>query len=232
MAYRLRYGQYFLWACICSVLSGSVPQFPVEDGTTDSLLDLEDAANLHESPYLRREYPTHQMLQAQVCTPTLTPDTRQSVSLTVNGVSRSALVYAPPAQALRTPLPLVLNFHGNPCSPEDQAEYTQMDELARLKGFYVVYPRGLKQAFNAGGCCAGATADDLAFAKELVRYMVAQGCIDTGKVAAAGWSNGGYMAYYLACRAPEVFGYIISVGGLIGIDPQGTFGPGRPHHRR
>jgi poly(3-hydroxybutyrate) depolymerase len=78
------------------------------------------------------------------------------ISLVVGGISRTALVYEP-TLATNSGLALALNFHGNPSYATTQADYTEMDTTAESNGFYVVYPQGLREAFNAGGCCAGST---------------------------------------------------------------------------
>jgi polyhydroxybutyrate depolymerase len=162
---------------------------------------------------------------------TLKPGQRQWISLKVGSVTRSALVYAPSSSSVTDTakaLPLVLNFHGNPSDAEAQADYTEMDASAQRHGFYVVYPQGIDEAFNAGGCCADATADDVGFARALVKYMSDNACVDSKRVFATGWSNGGYMAYYLACLASDIFAAIAPVGGLIGIDPATECSPQFP----
>jgi polyhydroxybutyrate depolymerase len=47
--------------------------------------------------------------------------------------------------------------------------------------------------------------DDVAFAKALVAQVQTTACIDPKRVYAVGVSMGGGMAYYLACRAADVF---------------------------
>ena len=101
-------------------------------------------------------------------------------------------MYTPSTATAEDALPLILNFHGNPSDAETHADYTNMDLTAENYGFYVVYPEGLNEAFNAGGCCADATADDLGFARDLVAYIAAHACIDLDRVYATGFSNGGY----------------------------------------
>jgi polyhydroxybutyrate depolymerase len=56
-------------------------------------------------------------------------------------------------------------------------------------------------------CCV-ADVDDVAFAKALVTQVQRVACIDPKRVYAVGVSMGGGMAYYLACRAADVFAAI------------------------
>mmetsp|Transcript_119585 Transcript_119585/g.381582 ORF Transcript_119585/g.381582 Transcript_119585/m.381582 type:complete len:188 (-) Transcript_119585:284-847(-) len=102
------------------------------------------------------------------------------------------------------------------------ADFTEMDKTAAAHKFCIVYPEGINKSFNAGGCCASNTEDDLGFARELVHYMQDNERVDNSKVFAMGWSNGGYMAYYLGCRAADLLSAIVVVGGLAGVDPSGS----------
>lgn len=152
---------------------------------------------------------------------------RELLSLTVGGVGRTGLIYSPsiarhsPSSNSSAAMALILNFHGDPSDAETQADYTEMDVLAEAEGFYVVYPQGIGDHFNAGDCCTGASADDLGFSRQIVDFVGDEACIDLDRVFATGYSNGGYMAYYLACRASDYFKAIASVGGLIAVDPYG-----------
>jgi len=147
---------------------------------------------------------------------------------TTDGVERSARVCAPSKGFFSPddPLPLVFNFHGNPSTANLQETYTEMHVTGEKFDFYTVYPQGLQYgsdpdnfAHNAGGCCGNATANDLQFTRDLLDDVGYWACIDLDKVFATGWSNGGYMAYYLACRASDMIKAIAPVGGLIGVDP-------------
>lgn len=90
----------------------------------------------------------------------------------------------------------------------------------KKKKFIVVFPQGIDNAFNAGGCCADThNLDDEQFARAIVENVARENCVDLDQVFATGWSNGAYMSFYLACRASDIFSAIAPVGGLIGIDP-------------
>jgi len=149
------------------------------------------------------------------------------INIVVDGVSRSFLLYVP-SSAGSSPKALVLNFHGNPSDAATQQAYTQMDTTAEKHGFFVAYPDGINTAFNAGACCAGATADDLAFSRKVVDEVASKACINLDQVFATGWSNGAYMAYFLACKAADMVSAIAPVGGLIGVDPVNDCTPSRP----
>jgi polyhydroxybutyrate depolymerase len=78
-----------------------------------------------------------------------------------------------------------------------------------------VLPAGYRRSWNAGGCCAAARAahvDDVTFLTSVVRQVLAETPdADRRRVFLAGLSNGGRMAYRLACRRPTLFAAVAVV---------------------
>ncbi|GAA4249990.1 extracellular catalytic domain type 1 short-chain-length polyhydroxyalkanoate depolymerase [Dactylosporangium darangshiense] len=103
------------------------------------------------------------------------------------------------------PRPLVMMLHGGFGTGEQAEGYYGWDALADAEGFAVVYPDGLDRAWNVGGSCCGvpgrAGVDDVAFLRAVVEQMddIVPGGVDPSRVYATGISNGGLMAYRLAC---------------------------------
>ncbi len=115
------------------------------------------------------------------------------------------------------PLPLVLNFHGLFEPPKLQQLVTGMDAEAGKRGMIVVYPEGVGLSWNAGSCCGRARAeqiDDVRYARDLVRELYRELCIDRNRVYATGLSNGALMSYRLACEASDVFAAVAPVAGV------------------
>src|SRR6266513_1958425 len=115
------------------------------------------------------------------------------------------------------PLPLVLNFHGLAEPPKLQQLLTGMDAEARKRGMIVAYPEGVGLSWNAGSCCGRAQAeqiDDVRFARDLVRELSRELCIDRNRVYATGMSNGALMSYRLACDASDMFAAVAPVAGV------------------
>jgi polyhydroxybutyrate depolymerase len=82
--------------------------------------------------------------------------------------------------------------------------------LPKLSGPDVlIYPAGLGESWNAGGCCWYAHAhhiDDVAFIAAVVHQVLAIDPTASGsRVYAVGFSNGGRMTYRLACDLPGTF---------------------------
>lgn len=154
--------------------------------------------------------------------------TMENITISVDDWDRNFLLYLPSSYDNNEPLPLVLNFHGTPSNAEAQYYYTEMDRSAEENGFIVVFPNGVEEGFNAGDCCVDHNLDDEAFSRAIVDWVGNEACVDLDQVFATGWSNGGYMAYYLACKASDVFTAIAPVGALIAVDPDEDCSPSNP----
>jgi polyhydroxybutyrate depolymerase len=124
-----------------------------------------------------------------------------------------------------TPAPLLVSMHGGGGNMEYQADdgyYGQISSSER-EGFIAVFPNGTSQfksgkfaTWNAGNCCGSArddNVDDVGFIRQVVANIGAQMNIDRKRVYATGMSNGGLMAYRLACEAADVFKAIAPVAG-------------------
>lgn len=129
----------------------------------------------------------------------------QEFTLTSGGVQRTYRVHTPtglPAQA-----PLVVMLHGGGGSGAVAEQYYGWDQEADREGFVVAYPDGLGDAVPAwnteGGCCgypAREDIDDVGFIQDMVAAIGSRTPLDPRRIYAAGISNGGMMAYTLACR--------------------------------
>jgi polyhydroxybutyrate depolymerase len=114
------------------------------------------------------------------------------------------------------PVPLVVNMHGLNNNPALQAQFSQMNPVADANGFVVVYPAGLNASFNAGNCCGTSSAtavDDVDFVRAVVADAESKICIDPKRVYETGFSNGGMMAYELACNAADLFAAVAPTEG-------------------
>ena len=78
----------------------------------------------------------------------------------------------------------------------------------------MIWPDGIGNSWNAGRCCRTALEqkiDDVAFAKAIVTTLAKDACIDAKRVYATGCSNGGGMAFKVACDAADVFAAVAPV---------------------
>ena len=122
--------------------------------------------------------------------------------ISVGGVTRSYIVYRP--VALPAAAPLVVMLHGGFGSASQAEKSYHWDSEADAGHFLVAYPDGLNRAWNAGGGCCGVPgrtgADDIGFITAMVSAIEHAVPVDAGRVYATGISNGGIMAYDLACH--------------------------------
>ncbi|MBS2019050.1 MAG: hydrolase [Deltaproteobacteria bacterium] len=146
----------------------------------------------------------------------------RTVEITVGTTKRSFDLHVPAKYDPTKATPLVLLFHGYTMNAKSIAEASKFSATADARGMIVAYPSGLNLGFNAGDCCGGSVAakvDDVGFAREIVASIGKDYCVDTKRVFSTGFSNGGFMSYYLACEMSETFAAVASVAGTLGVSP-------------
>jgi polyhydroxybutyrate depolymerase len=130
----------------------------------------------------------------------------------VGGTERALRLYRP--ADLPDLAALVVKLHGGFGSARQAESAYGWNALAEREGFAVAYPDGLDRAWNAGGGCCGRSArtgvDDVAFIRAAVAAVGRMVPIDPRRVFATGMSNGGMMAYRLACDT-DVFAAVAPV---------------------
>jgi polyhydroxybutyrate depolymerase len=137
------------------------------------------------------------------------PGTEQAIpvgpsshAISVGGVRRTYLVYRP--ATLPAAAPLVVMLHGGFGSGAQAEKSYHWDAEADRGHFVVAYPDGLDRAWNTGGGCCGVpgrtNADDVGFITAMVAAIEREVPINRSRVYATGISNGGIMAYTLACH--------------------------------
>jgi polyhydroxybutyrate depolymerase len=123
-------------------------------------------------------------------------------SIVIDGTTRTFHLYRPPHMA--APAALVVMLHGGFGSGTQAEQSYGWDAEADTGHFLVVYPDGLNRAWNSGGGCCGTPAtdnvDDVTFISIMIGTLKREVPIDSHRIFATGISNGGIMAYTLACR--------------------------------
>ncbi|MEV4629324.1 PHB depolymerase family esterase [Micromonospora sp. NPDC049523] len=132
-------------------------------------------------------------------------------TLVVQGQKRDFGLYQPANLARSTPVPLVVMLHGA-LGTGSQAESSYgWNAMADREGFVAAYPDGLSRSWAVSPDCCGPPArdgvDDVAFVRQLVATVADQLPVDRDRVYATGISNGGMLAYRLACDT-ELFAAI------------------------
>jgi polyhydroxybutyrate depolymerase len=133
------------------------------------------------------------------------------VILASQGNVRSYDLHVPPHYDGKSPLPLVFALHELGGDAATFANSTGLNERADAEGFFVVYPQGLNNSWNAGTCCGSSSqqkVDDAGFIKMLLIRLKSDLVVNDSRVYAIGVSNGGMLAYRLACDFSQDFAAI------------------------
>ena len=111
--------------------------------------------------------------------------------------------------------PIIVVLHGQAVTAAQEVDRDAMTPLIAQGRAELVYPQGLGTSWNAIGCCAYAQAhniDDVGFIEALVA------AVDPGHarpVYLVGYSNGGRLAYTIACQDPT----LVDAYAIVGATP-------------
>ncbi|KXK14629.1 MAG: phospholipase/carboxylesterase [Chloroflexi bacterium OLB14] len=156
------------------------------------------------------------------CNRNINNSTDELRTLQHDGLERTYLLHVPSSYDENKATSLVLLFHGGGGNAENQQRTSGFNELANKEGFIVAYPNGTGKfsdkilTWNGGICCGYASEnqiDDVGFIRALVTELQTQYNIDSKRIYATGFSNGGIMSYRLACEASDLFAAIAPVSG-------------------
>jgi polyhydroxybutyrate depolymerase len=180
------------------------------------------------------------LIFASACAPTATPprsaqtypptftypstivsgDSNRTVD--IGGIERSYVLHTPPGLFGRSAVPVVFVFHGFGMDGEVQRALSGFNTVADAGRFLAVYPNGSGPAqalsWNAGTCCGSAAAgniDESAFVRGILADLEKIVPLDAHRIYAAGFSNGAFLAYRLACEMSGTFAAIAPIAGNV-----------------
>jgi polyhydroxybutyrate depolymerase len=136
------------------------------------------------------------------------------------------LALAPEGWDGKTPLPVLVFYHGW----RESAEYTVNEPLliafARENKVLLIAPHGMGNTWSYPGS-PGKHRDELAFADALVADVKARFAVDASRFVAAGFSQGASMVWNIACMRPGLFTtYGALAGGFWEPSPAACAGEG------
>ena len=115
------------------------------------------------------------------------------------------------------PVPIIINFHGFLSHAMDQQGFSQMDNYAHQNGIGVIYPEGVKRSWNVGKAILN-DENDIGFVNALIDSVSSNYNIDSNRIYACGFSNGGTFSYELMCSLSNKIAAFGSVGGNFSIN--------------
>ena len=141
------------------------------------------------------------------------------------GGDRPALVIASGGEEAR---PLVLALHGYGDTASSFIAALGYADLAAREKLVLVAPDGSldregRRYWNATSACCnffGGSVDDVAYLKRLIAEARGRYPIDPRRVYLIGLSNGGFMAYRLACDDAAEIAALVSIAGAAELDPK------------
>ena len=108
---------------------------------------------------------------------------------------------------------LIINMHGYGGNATNQQIYSNMDQIAHSQNIAVVYPQGFNSSWNVFTYWDSNFLDDVTFISIMIDEILQNFDIDSDRIYACGMSNGGYMAYRLACDLSDKIAAFGSVTG-------------------
>ena len=136
----------------------------------------------------------------------------------INIDDRTREYYLSLPQDTSKPFPLIINFHGFKSHAIDQQGFSQMDNYAHQNGVGIVYPEGIKRSWNVGHKRMKNNEDDIGFVNALIDSVSSKYNIDSDRIYACGFSNGGTFSYELMCGLSNKIAAFGSVGGNFSIN--------------
>ena len=142
-------------------------------------------------------------------------------TLVHDNINREYVLYIPNSYDETSAVPLLVNFHGFGGSASEFMSYADMRSIAETDTFILAYPQGscLDGSSHWNACPTGgdnkSDADDFGFVESMINEISSQYNIDMERIYAAGYSNGGMMAYGLANYKSDLIAAVASVSGVM-----------------
>lgn len=133
-----------------------------------------------------------------------------------NGLQREHYIYMPPNADESTPLFVAL--HGLGGNAKNLRFGIGLTKRAEQDGFAVVYPQGVRLAQGSRHWNAGfsfSSVDDLGYLDALISNIFATSGLNRDRLTIFGISNGGYMAYRMACHSKHAIHAITVIAGTM-----------------
>lgn len=126
--------------------------------------------------------------------------------------SGSYRIVLPPQAPAGRKVGAILYFHGYQGSAEEVIADAELVAVAGRLGVALIAPDGAGRSWSFPGSPAR-HRDEFAFVGQVLDDVAARFPIDSARILASGFSQGGSMAWYLACRMPRRFAAFAPIAG-------------------
>lgn len=134
----------------------------------------------------------------------------------------------PPQAGRGQKLGAIMYFHGYQGSAEETMADQGLVAVAQRLGVALIAPDGMGHSWSFPGSPAH-YRDEFAYVGQVLDDATRRFAIDSGRIMASGFSQGGSMVWYLACRMPARFAAFAPIAGAFWEPlPEGCLGP-RPN---
>ena len=158
-----------------------------------------------------------------------------NISTNFDNLSRSYQIYVPSIYSESEPVPIVFNLHGGASTAYGYLNSIgDMRPIADTANFIVIYPQATTDSsgdptWHLGGENSKSTeVDDVGFVSHIIDEVSSIYSVDLERIYVTGFSNGGYLAYEIACLLSNRIAGIGSVAGHMFIDTYNYCDPSHP----
>jgi len=134
--------------------------------------------------------------------------------MTVAGEERQYFLTVPPQHDGKTPVPLLLDFHGLGEGAQLHMSMSNFGAVAKEKGFVVAFPHGQGTPVRWDTRFPPVENHDLEFVDRLLERLGQELCLDESRVYSTGLSYGAIMTSFLACARTDKFAAVAPVAGI------------------
>lgn len=131
--------------------------------------------------------------------------------------TRTYLVHIPTLYTAKTAVPIVIIFHGHGGSAKGAEQSTGFSQLADKEHFIAVYPQGLADDNNLPMWASigpiDYNIDETVFINDMLDKLTKDFCVDTQRIYATGFSNGGGMSGFVACQLSTRIAAVAPIAG-------------------
>jgi polyhydroxybutyrate depolymerase len=125
------------------------------------------------------------------------------IDLKVGGKDRYALVHLPKNWDGKSPVPVVLSFHGLGSTADQQRTTDGFEARSDTDNFIVVYPQAGGTLGELGAAWDLKGTSELTYVTAVLDDLEQHACVDPSRVYATGLSYGGAMTDMLACNLSD-----------------------------